>query len=1001
MYYGNCKKTGRNLILNKVYKVIKNRLGQSLVASELAKGQGKSKTSSLLVKAMLASALSMCFAGHALADIVINNTDNVVIDKDNANSSANADGKFTILDTDENIIVKNSGNITTTGKGSTAMWYKLKGGSVVDITNTGNIETSTDYARGILVFGTRRENDRQIRIKNEGNISINGDRAGGIIALANDAAQWSNEGKTHTSIEVNNSGNIDITSEHPGYGGDIKTGEYPVGIIGVALNGNEGNITINNSGHISSPVHAIRAWQQGIGDINIDNAGVLTIKDSAVGWASGIYANLNVIEWNKYYIEAKGDINIRNRGTILSESKDKKDLSLIHAALSVRSNDGLGTVTGNINIDNQGQLIAKGENAKGINASMQGSADNTGTITINNNGLVDTAGNDAKAIVVESRDGDININLDSNSNIIGGGGKDGVAIDMTSAAHNRDLTKEQPALQTVNNKGVISATNDRTIVAHRSRTNGGKTIINNDGAINGFVDLSATKNINTTSDENQPNYQNVDSNGEVTFNNNGTWNIKDSTGLSSGGQVGTVINVIGTNTQNGLINNTGTIQIVDPDINSAVLKNSDVINSGVIDLGKNSADTTLTINGNYTGENGQLNIYTDVENGKSDKLIVTGDTTGKTDIDIIEIGKGDNEDGRLEDIIIVNGKDEAIWGIKEKQDSAYDYEIKRDSNGKLVIDYTNVFSNALNSPVSGSVFANQMASLGMFRHSAHDRSTAIYAPDSNVWMRTGYNREKSDLFSGRQKVEIKTSIIEMGVDVFSSDKFKVGVYGGYGHSSTDTDQKNSIRRGDGSVSGYNLGVYGHWNTQDNGAGLYVDGWAQYSWFKNKTNVHLSNVRNYSNKYDSNAGSISAEAGYGFIVHEGSNKNWLIEPHAQVGYTWTDADNFNLGNKGRVTDISGDGAQVRLGARFYGQNGKDSYGVLPFVEANWLYDSSTPEAKINGTRVKSDISKNQFEVKLGLNANFSKAVSGYAQFDGKFGSNSHSNVGAKVGLNYSF
>lgn len=172
--------------MNKVYKVIKNRLGQGLVASELAKGQGKSKTSSLLVKAMLASALSMCFAGHALADIVINNTDNIVIDKDNANSSANADGKFTILDTDENIIVKNSGNITTTGKGSTAMWYNLKGGSVVDITNTGNIETSTDYARGILVFGTRRENDRQIRIKNGGNISINGDRAAGIIALAND-----------------------------------------------------------------------------------------------------------------------------------------------------------------------------------------------------------------------------------------------------------------------------------------------------------------------------------------------------------------------------------------------------------------------------------------------------------------------------------------------------------------------------------------------------------------------------------------------------------------------------------------------------------------------------------------------------------------------------------------------------------------------------------------------------------------------------------------------
>ena len=982
--------------MNKIYKVVKNRQGNSRVVSELAKGKGKSKKLSLLVKTALTGALSLCLAGNALAEIRVDNTQDAVI----SNSGNRVeDGKFTIRTSDEDIIVNNSGNLTSTGNDSSPLFYYLKGGKVVDITNTGNLETNANWSRGIFVQGQYDFHKREIKINNQGNITINGNNAGGIIAsTANDHIKNNLQWKTQTSVNITNSGDININSDAPSYG-EIKDGRYPVGILGVALSGNEGDITINNSGNINSPAHAIRVWQQGVGNINIDNSGDLTITDSTLGWGSGIYATTSIMDnTGAAYEEAVGDINIKNSGKI--SSNNAKNVELIRTELSAKK-DGSGKATGNINIDNQGQLVAKGENTKGIYALMRGSADNTGTITINNNGLVDTAGNASKAIVVESRDGDININLDSNSNIIGGGGKDGVAIDMTSAAHNRDLTKEQPALQTVNNKGVISATNDRTIVAHRSRTNGGKTIINNDGAINGFVDLSATKNINTTSDENQPNYQNVDSNGEVTFNNNGTWNIKDSTGLSSGGQVGTVINVIGTNTQNGLINNTGTIQIVDPEINSAVLKNSDVINSGVIDLGKNSADTTLTINGNYTGENGQLNIYTDVENGKSDKLIVTGDTTGKTDIDIIEIGKGDNEDGRLEDIIIVNGKDEAIWGIKEKQDSAYDYEIKRDSNGKLVIDYTNVFSNALNSPVSGSVFANQMASLGMFRHSAHDRSTAIYAPDSNVWMRTGYNREKSDLFSGRQKVEIKTSIIEMGVDVFSSDKFKVGVYGGYGHSSTDTDQKNSIRRGDGSVSGYNLGVYGHWNTQDNGAGLYVDGWAQYSWFKNKTNVHLSNVRNYSNKYDSNAGSISAEAGYGFIVHEGSNKNWLIEPHAQVGYTWTDADNFNLGNKGRVTDISGDGAQVRLGARFYGQNGKDSYGVLPFVEANWLYDSSTPEAKINGTRVKSDISKNQFEVKLGLNANFSKAVSGYAQFDGKFGSNSHSNVGAKVGLNYSF
>ncbi|MCX8745845.1 hypothetical protein J3U68_10595, partial [Snodgrassella sp. B3882] len=599
--------------MNKIYKVVKNRQGNSRVVSELAKGKGKSKKLSLLVKTALTGALSLCLAGNALAEIRVDNTQDAVI----SNSGNRVeDGKFTIRTSDEDIIVNNSGNLTSTGNDSSPLFYYLKGGKVVDITNTGNLETNNNWSRGIFVQAQYGIQDREIKINNQGNITINGNASGGIVAsTASDQITNPLQWKTKTSVNITNSGDININSDAPILD-KVNEGRYPVGIIGVALSGNEGDITINNSGNINSPVHAIRVWQQGVGNINIDNSGDLTITDSTTNWGSGIYATTSIMENTNVYAEAVGDINIKNSGKI--SSNNAKNIELIRTELSAKK-DGSGKATGNINIDNQGQLVAKGENTKGIYALMRGSADNTGTITINNNGLVDTAGNDAKAIVVESRDGDININLDSNSNIIGGGGKDGVAIDMTSAAHRRDLTKEQPALQTVNNKGVISATNDRTIVAHRSRTNGGKTIINNDGDINGFVDLSATKNINTTSDENQPNYQNVDSNGEVTFNNNGTWNIKDSTGLSSGGQVGTVINVIGTNTQNGLINNTGTIQIVDPEINSAVLKNSDVINSGVIDLGKNSADTTLTINGNYTGENGQLNIYTDVENGKSDK----------------------------------------------------------------------------------------------------------------------------------------------------------------------------------------------------------------------------------------------------------------------------------------------------------------------------------------------------------------------------------------------
>lgn len=425
-----------------------------------------------------------------------------------------------------------------------------------------------------------------------------------------------------------------------------------------------------------------------------------------------------------------------------------------------------------------------------------------------------------------------------------------------------------------------------------------------------------------------------------------------------------------------------------------------LVNGGTVDLGENSADTVLTVNGDYYGDDGRLNVYLDTENGKSDKLVIKGNASGETNIDITEIGNGDVDDGKIK-FVDVEGEDEAIWNVIEKKDSEIDYTIGRDEDGKLTIEYTSALSNIRKSPVVASVFANQLAASNMFRQSAHDRDAAIYVPDSDVWMRYKYHRTRTDMFSGKQSVKIKTSVIEMGVDVLSTDQLKVGVYGGYGHSSIDTKQKHSQRKGDGTVNGYNLGVYGHWNAQTNGEGLYVDSWAQYSWFKHKTSVHLSNVRNYSSKYDGNAFSLSAEMGYGLIALQGEETNWLFEPHAQVGYTWQDSDKFNLGRTGKVDNINADGAQLRLGARLYAQNTKSTTGILPFVEANWIYDSTSPEAKVKGKHVDADMGKNFAEFKAGVSGNFTKSLSAYAQLDGRFGSDKYSQIGGQLGLIYSF
>ncbi|MCO6505160.1 MAG: autotransporter outer membrane beta-barrel domain-containing protein [Snodgrassella sp.] len=88
-----------------------------------------------------------------------------------------------------------------------------------------------------------------------------------------------------------------------------------------------------------------------------------------------------------------------------------------------------------------------------------------------------------------------------------------------------------------------------------------------------------------------------------------------------------------------------------------------------------------------------MNIYTDVKDDQTDKLVVTGNTTGTTNINIVEIDNSEIEKGCIEDIISVGGNDDAIWTIKEKADSAFDYTIGRDTDGKLIIEYTNAFSN--------------------------------------------------------------------------------------------------------------------------------------------------------------------------------------------------------------------------------------------------------------------------------------------------------------------
>ena len=833
------------------------------------------------------------------------------------------------------------------------------------------ISATVASALSVLMAG----NASAVRVNIDTNQTIKGDNTG-TIASGQD---------TKDEYFIGQNGHLTISDN-----GKLSMGRIMVGHV----DGSTGQLTLDN-GHLINTFGDPYFGAEGNANVLITNGGTFT----NAGWAvlrvaSGVNSNVN--------------LTVTGKGSALNQVKSQ-DMSI-----ASNGNAVVNVLDGGVINSTRGTFVGH-ENGKGIiNISGKGSAFNTGgmrvgalsadktgygEINITNGGAMNVSDGDwglynklairNGKVLVDGKDSKLNVMTEL---VVNQGGNHSSSLTVSNDAVVKTQKGDQSGEDlgiTIDKNGVVNIGGEAGKAAEKAGiidtskvglNDGGKLNINHTNTDYDITwDIAGKGDVNVTSGDNLiSGHHSYDGKTNIT---GGSWTAKGE-------------NVFSPNSDYN-IGKDGSLNLNDH--NQTI---GSVINGGTIDLGKNSPDTTLTVNGDYHGDNGKLNIYMDTENGKTDKMVVTGNITGTTNIDINEIGNGKANNGTI-NVIEVGGTDGGKWNVVEKADSEFDYTIGRDKDGKLTIEYTNVLSSVTNSPVVASIFGNQLAALNMFRHSAHDRDTSIYVPDSNVWMRYNYDRTKTDLFNGKQSLDMKTSMIEMGVDVLSLDQFKAGVYGGYGHSTIDTKQKHSRRKGDGSVTGYNLGVYGNWNAQTDGEGLYVDTWAQYSWFKHKSSVHLSNLRNYSSKYDGDAVSLSAEVGYGMVVLEGDERNWLLEPHAQVGYTWLDSDKFTFGRAGDVDNISADGAQVRLGARYYGQSTKSGYGVLPFIEANWLYDSSSPEAKVKGKNVESDLGKNFAEVKVGVNGNFTNSLSGYAQLDSRFGSNKYSRIGGQLGINYSF
>ena len=473
------------------------------------------------------------------------------------------------------------------------------------------------------------------------------------------------------------------------------------------------------------------------------------------------------------------------------------------------------------------------------------------------------------------------------------------------------------------------------------------------------------------------------------------------------------------------------------------LTNSDsIINLSYDDGQTFTQGKTLTVKGNYVGNNGQLNIRTVLGDDKSatDRLIVEGNTSGSTTVYVKNAGGSGAATLNGIELITVNGDESPADAFRQGDAriaaGAFEYQLKQQGKNWYLTSYQSVNEEDNSSegnsestetptpvlrPEAGSYVANLAAANTLFVMRLNDRAgeTRYIDPvteqerSSRLWLRQvgGHNAWRDS--NGQLRTTSHRYVSQLGADLLTggftdSDSWRLGVMAGYARDYNSTHSSVSDYRSKGSVRGYCAGLYATWFADDiSKKGAYIDAWAQYSWFKNSVKGDELAYESYSAK----GATVSLEAGYGFALNksfglEAAKYTWIFQPQAQAIWMGVDHNAHTEANGSRIENDANNNIQTRLGFRTFirtqeknsGPHGDD---FEPFVEMNWIHNSKDFAVSMNGVKVEQDGARNLGEIKLGVNGNLNSAASVWGNVGVQLGDNGYNDTAMMVGLKYKF